>query len=374
MDKISWWRTSFGAEELAAVGEAITAEQISQGPITAQLEARIAEALGVPYVIVTTSGSVALLISLMALGIGRDDEVIVPNRTWIATAHAAVLLGAKVVLVDSLPGIPSLDVARVREKITPRTKAIMPVHLNGRAVDMDGVNNLAKEFGLVVVEDACQALFSRDAHGFLGTRSDAGCFSLGVSKLISTGQGGMVVTRDAATYEKLKLARNHGVVDNFTDTWNQLGFNFKFTDLLASIGLVQLSHSSERISQVQRLYARYVESLTEFPFLRIIPVDTAAGELPLYVEVLCDERKALMDFLQARDIQTRPSLPSLHSSSYLGSDGEFPNSRLFEEKGMYLPCGPTQPLENVDRVLAALREYQDCCNGDSRDQYSSALR
>lgn len=358
MEKISWWKTSFGEEELAAVRQAVNNEHISQGPVTAELESKIAEKIGVPYAIVTTSGSVALLLALMALGIGRDDEVIVPNRTWIATAHAAVLLGAKVVLIDSLPDIPSLDVARVREKITPRTKAIIPVHLNGRAVDMASVNNLAKEFGLVVVEDACQAFFSRNSAGFLGTQSDAGCFSLGVSKLISTGQGGMIVTKDQATYEKLKLIRNHGVVDNFTDTWNQLGFNFKFTDLLASIGLVQLSRATERIGHVRGVYAHYEKSLSELSFLRIIQVNDREGELPLYVEVLCDERKELMDFLNAQGIQTRPSLPSLHTSAYLNSKGDFPNSLVFAEKGMYLPCGPAQPLENVDKVLDTLRKYK----------------
>ena len=359
MEKISWWRTSFGADAVSAVSQALTAEQISQGPLTSELESQIARELGVPYAIVTTSGSVALLLALMALGIGRDDEVIVPNRTWIATAHAAVLLGAKVVLVDSLPGIPALDVARIREKITPRTKAILPVHLNGRAVDMEAVNKLAAEFGLFVVEDACQALFSRNSAGFLGTQSDAGCFSLGVSKLISTGQGGVVVTRDAAIYEKLKLARNHGVVDNFTDTWNQLGFNFKFTDLLASIGLAQLSHSAECIGHVKKVYARYQESMAEFPFLRMIPVQVESGELPLYVEVLCDERGALLEFLSARGIQTRPSLPSLHTSDYLDNEGDFPNSLLFAQQGMYLPCGPSQSLENVDLVLDALRQFKN---------------
>jgi perosamine synthetase len=357
MEQVSWWRTNFGAEEMASMTDAMVHEHISHGPITAAFEEEIAHALGVPYAIVTTSGSVALLLALMALGIGRDDEVIVPNRTWIATAHAACLLGAKVILVDSLPGIPAMDMAQVRAKITPRTKAIMPVHLNGRAVDMEAVGAIAREHGLLVVEDACQALFSKNAAGYLGTQSDAGCFSLGVSKLISTGQGGIVVTRSAETYAKLKLVRNHGVVDNFTDTWNQVGFNFKFTDLLAAVGRVQLGRAPQRIAQVTALYLRYAEALAGLPQFRLIPVDLQRGELPLYVEILCQRRQELIDFLSASGIQARHSLPSLHTSPYLENDGDFPRSGLFAREGLYLPCGPSQTFENVDRVIARLKEF-----------------
>lgn len=359
MEKISWWRTSFGDEELAGLAGALSNEHVSQGPVTDQFEKEFARALGVPYAVATTSGSVALLMALMALGIGRDDEVIVPNRTFIATAHAALLLGAKVVLVDVEPEAPNIDVARVRAAITSRTRAIMPVHLNGRASDMGEINRIAAEYGLRVVEDACQALFSKNSAGFLGTQSDAGCFSLGVTKLISSGQGGMIVTKNPETYERLKLVRNHGVPDTFAGTYSQVGFNFKFTDLLASIGLVQLGRASSRVERVKAVYQRYAAGLArlELPFLQLIPVDVPGGEVPLYVEALCPRREHLMDFLTSRGIQTRPFHPDLHLSPYLNNRGKFPNSKRFGKQGIFLPCGPDQPLENVDRVLDALDNY-----------------
>ena len=204
MPKVSWWRTSLGEEEIQKLRQSVSEEHISQGPVTEEFETRFAEALNVPYAVATTSGSVAILLALMALGIGRDDEVIMPDRTWIATAHAALFLGAKPVLVDVRPDVPTIDVAQIKSKITDRTKAIIPVHINGRGGDMEEIQTLAIEYGLLVVEDACQALFSKNSAGFLGTQSDAGCFSLGVGKLISTGQGGVVVTRSRDTYEKLK--------------------------------------------------------------------------------------------------------------------------------------------------------------------------
>ena len=347
---------------MSRLAQSVAHENISQGPVTQEFEAKLAASLDVPYAVATTSGSVALYMALSALGVGAGDEVIVPDRTWVATAHAVLLTGAKVVLVDVLPDVPALDPSQLREKVTTRTKAIMPVHLNGRAADMAAVQQVADEFGLCVVEDACQALYSKNSQGFLGTQSQAGCFSLGVSKLISTGQGGFVVTRDQEIYERLKLLRNHGVVDQFTDTWNQMGFNFKFTDLLASFGLVQLSKSESRIRRVHAVYDRYMDVLPEFQFLRPIPVNTAGGEVPLYMEVNCGQRDRLINYLTSQGVQTRPFPPSLHTSSYLNDPDadqaeDFPNSNQFDQQGMYLPCGPEQPLENIDRVMDALKTY-----------------
>jgi dTDP-4-amino-4,6-dideoxygalactose transaminase len=224
---------------------------------------------------------------------------------------------------------------------------------------MEEVQKVAKEYGLFVVEDACQAMFSRNYAGFLGTQSDAGCFSLGVTKLVSTGQGGVVVTRNRETYERLKLIRNHGVEDTFAGTYAQMGFNFKFTDMLASIGLVQLTRVQKRIAHLNAIYEKYTSGIVEFefPFLNSIPVKVSNGEVPLYAEVLCSERTQLMDFLASQDIQTRPLLPDLHLSPHLKNTGNFPHSKVFSEQGIYLPSGPGQPLENIDRVLKALHIY-----------------
>ncbi len=354
MHVISWWRTQFGEPETKRVADAIAREHISQGPVTAEFEARLAEALGVPHVVAASSGSAAMLMALLALDIRPGDEVIVPNRTWIATAHAAAMAGAKVVLVDVLPHLPILDVSQVRSKITARTKAIMPVHLGGRLVDMKALSAIAQEYGLRVIEDAAQALFSGNA----GVRSDAGCFSLSVAKLISTGQGGFVATKSKETAERLKLVRTHGVADVIHCTYTRLGFNFRLTDIQASIGLAQLDRAPGRMERMKALYSRYETGLAGLPFVKLIPVDMRAGELPLYVEVLCDDREKVMEHLRLRGIQSRPFYPDLNRAGYLGGDGEFPNARVFGERGLFLPCGPDQPPENVDRVLEALRAFQ----------------
>jgi len=356
--EISWWRTTFGDEVVRSVAGAINRECISLGPVTQEFENRLAKALGVDYCVATTSGSVAILMALMALGIKEGDEVIVPNRTWIATAHAPLILGAKVVLVDVLPDIPIMDVSQLKKKITSRTKAIIPVPLNGRAVNMDEVWKIAKKHGLYVVEDAAQALFSNNSGKYMGTQSDAGCFSLSTAKLLPTGQGGFVVTNNKKTFENLKRIRMHGVDDVINCTFYQMGFNYRFTDILASIGLVQLDRVPKRILHLKNVYSKYEDGIKDLPFLKLIPVDITKGEIPIYIEVLCKKRERLINFLASHHIQTRPFYPCLNTARHLGISGKFPNADVFGDQGLVLPCGPEQSFENIDRVIKVLRLFK----------------
>ena len=355
---ISWWRIEFGEDDIQKVAESIRNENVSMGLITAEFEARLAEALGVPYVVATTNGSIAILIALMALDIKEGDEVIVPNRTWIATAHAPMMLGAKVVLVDVHADRPIMDVSKIREKITSRTKAIIPVPLNGRAVEMQEVWKIAAEYGLHVVEDAAQGLFSKCAGAYIGTESDAGCFSMSIAKLIPTGQGGFVATKRKDIYEKLRSLRTHGVEDvNSGTPYLNMGFNFRITDLQTSLGLAQLGKVADRIEKLKALYLRYEAKLEGLDSVQLIPVDIARGEVPLYIEVLCQRREELRKHLITAGVQTRPFYPNIETAAHLDVAGDFPNSRVFDEQGLVLPSGPDQPSENVDRVVEALDSF-----------------
>ena len=202
MSNISWWWTDFGQDQIDKISESIRRGHISQGAVTAEFENRVTDILQVPHVVATTNGSTALLMALLAAGVGPGDEVIVPNRSWIATAHAPLLLGATVVLVDVEHGSTNMDTAQIQTKITGQTKAIMPVHLNGRSAEMGAINRIADEYGVTVIEDAAQAFCSKNIDGFLGTQSFAGCFSMALGKLISTGQGGFVVTKDKQMFSR----------------------------------------------------------------------------------------------------------------------------------------------------------------------------
>lgn len=356
--RISWWRTSFGRDEARKIAESIANEHISQGLVTEAFEKAVAEKLGIPYVVATTSGSMAIVISLLAAGVKPGDEVIVPNRTWIATAHAPLLLGAKPVLVDVEPGQPIIDVKQIENKITKKTKVILPVHLNGRSVDISKINKIAKKHNLLVIEDAAQSFCSKNKSVFLGTQSFAGCFSLAVAKIISTGQGGFVVTKNKKIYEELKLIRTHGITDFINVTYHRFGFNFRFTDIQASIGIVQLKQVEKRVENVIKIYKKYAESIKDLPFLKLIPVDLKSGEVPIYIEVLCPQRDKLVKYLDKHGVQTRPFYPDLNLSPYLKTPEKFPNSEVFGKQGLFLPCGPAQPLENVDRVIKVLKGFK----------------
>ena len=349
--------TDIGENEIATVSETMAAKLFSMGAVTAKMEAEISKQLDVPYVLCTTSGSMALMMGLMAAGVSPGDEVIVPTRTFIATAHAASLLGAGVVLVDSRSDSPNMDVAETAKKITPRTKAIMPVHLNGRVCDMAAVRALAEEHGLAVIEDACQGMFSRGPGGFQGTLGDCGCFSFGMVKLVSTGQGGAIVTSDRGLYKKLAAIRNHGVADVVSHTYLTTGHNFKFNDIQASIGLWQVRRGPEKASHVNAIYKRYSERLEGLSFIELVPVDVDNGEVALWTEVVSEERDDLMAFLAEEGIQTRKFIPCVHTAPHFASGEAFPNSERFNRTGFNLPSGPALPLEYVDRTIEALVEY-----------------
>lgn len=355
---VPYWRTTFSNGEVSAISDAISNEHVSQGPIVAEFERQLAAYLGMPYAVATTSGSMALLMSLMAANVRPGDEVIVPNRTWIATAHAPLLLGAKVVLVDVEPGRPIIDANLIERAITKRTKAIIPVHMCGRSADMRAINEVAHRNKLTVIEDAAQALGSKNIDGYLGTQSDMGCFSFSVAKIISTGQGGIITTSSQETYRRLIALRTQGVGDVINATWTIPGFNFRFTDVLAAIGNVQLGLLSTRIDRVKKIYKMYAEGLKESTSTKIIPVNLDRGEVPIYVEALCTDRLGLIDFLAARGIQCRPFYPDLDKAEYLLNSGSYPNSRPFGLNGVYLPAGPDQLPANIQLVIETILAFE----------------
>jgi perosamine synthetase len=356
--RIPYWKTGFDNGEIAAVAQAIAHGHISQGPEIDEFERQLAAYLGVPYVVTVTSGSAALAMSLWAAGVRPGDEVIVPNRTWIATAHAPLLLGASVRLVDVEAGRPIIDAELIEAAIAERTKAIIPVHICGRSADMRRINEIAARRQLTVIEDASQAFGSRNVDGYLGTQSDMGCFSLSVAKIIATGQGGFIATRNEETYRELVLMRTHGVGSVVNPEWRRPGFNFRFTGLLASIGLVQLGLMAERVHKIRQIYDLYAAGLAGVSSVSLIPVNVGAGEVPVYVEVLCERRDELIDFLAGKGIQCRPFPPDLNHAEYFGNTGRFPRSEVFGERGVNLPAGPDQSLDNIHEVINAIKQFR----------------
>jgi len=323
--------------------------------VCAELERRLAEQLDAPHVVAVANGSQAVLVALLACGVGPGDEVILPACTFIAGANAGALLGATVRLVDVRPDRPVIDVEQVRPVITDRTKVILAVHLNGRVCDVAALNDIAAPHGVNVVEDCAQAFCSRNDRGWLGTQADFGTFSMGLTKLITTGEGGFVVCRDGAADDRLRRLRNQGARKG-ESTFDRFGFNFKLTDMQAAVGLAQMDSLADRMAAVTRVYRLYEEALADLDWLRLIDVRVDDGELPLWAEVLCAERGRVAAMLLEAGIRTAPYPPCLAESPHLNAAGEFPNARAFCERGLVLPCGTHQPEENLRRVIGALHK------------------
>lgn len=364
MKKIPWWRTEFITGEAEAASAAIFAGRLSQGPIVAEFENLLRDYLGVKNVIATTSGSDALLLALWAAGIRPGDEVLIPNRTWIATAHSVLLLGAVPIIVDTDSDRPVISLADLERKVSEKTKAVISVHMNGRDAHIDDVLKFGSRYKIKVIEDAAQALGSRDKSGaFLGTRSLAGCFSLSISKVISSGQGGFISTNDNSFAEEIKLMRTHGV-ENIVEpkSWLKPGFNFRFTDVLASIGIEQFKKLESRLKRLREISNKYENELSRIKGLEMIKVDIKNGEVGPYIEFLCSNREKLAEYLGRFGIETRVFYPNLDRATYLTKGDGNPNSQKFGNSGLYLPSGPSILEEEIEHIIFKIKDFYGCAN------------
>ena len=248
-----------GEAEKQAVMEVLDSGMLAQGPRTAKFEERFAQVCGVKHAIATSSGTTALHIALLAHGVGAGDEVITTPFTFIASANSILFTGAQPVFVDIDPETFNLDPNLIEQAITPRTRAIMPVHLYGYVCDMDAIQAIAAKHNLAVVEDACQAVgaaYQGKKAGSFGT----GAFSLYATKNVMSGEGGMITTSDDALAEKCRMLRNHGMKRRYYH--DMLGFNFRMTDLCAAIGLVQMDRL-EDFTAKRRAHAAYLNAHIE---------------------------------------------------------------------------------------------------------------
>ncbi len=354
---IPWWNTELGESEIARATDALSKRCVSQGRLTAKFEEALAERLKVPHVICTSSGTTALTMAFLATGVGPGAEVIVPNRTWIATANAALLLGAVIRVVDSRPGSMLIDESLIEAAITPATKAIAPVSLNGASVDNAHINEIAERHGLTVVEDACQALFSAHGGTYQGTRSRFGCFSLGMTKLITTGAGGFIVCHDSGDADLLRSLRYQGNPGAGMETpWEHFSGGFKYTDIQAAIGLAQLERVEERQQHMRAIHQLYEEGLQDTPFLKLFPINADAGEVPNKALTFCSEPSAFRTEMEAAGVQTLEQAPNVADYPFIDANpDDYPRSRPYAVHNVVLPCGPDQPLENIEKAIEAVR-------------------
>lgn len=351
-----------GEEEKRAVMEYLdSGGWLTEFKKTREFEQMIANYVGSKYASVVNNGTVSLVIALMALGIRGGDEVIVPDYTMIASANAVILAGAKPVLVDIDRANLCLDLDLVEEAITPRTKAIMLVTINGRYPEMDKFVEFAHDHDLFLIEDAAQSLGSRCDGKHLGTFGDVGSFSFSAPKVITTGQGGALITDDKELYHGILKIKDFGRTQGGVDYHETMGYNFKFTDLQAVIGIEQMKKLDWRVERKKEMYELYrdlLEDVDEIEFIDTDLEDTSPWFIDILVREGKEERDKLASFLDKKGIGTRPFYPAIHTQPpYSGVKGDFRNSEYVSERGLWLPSASFLSDEDIERVCKEVKNY-----------------
>lgn len=373
-------RPDIGDAEIAAVGAAMRSGWVTTGPKAKEFEQAFTDYLGGQRLqsIAVNSATAGLHLALEALGIGPGDEVIAPTLTFTATVEVVRYLGADPVLVDVDPVTLNIDPAKIRAAITPRTKAIMPVHYAGLACRMDDILAIAREHGLKVVEDAAHALPTTWQGNLVGQlQSDVTVFSFYANKTITTGEGGMAVTRDPTLAERMRIMRLHGMsrdaFDRFTSktpAWYYEvvapGFKYNMTDVAAAMGVVQLARLPQFVERRQHLAARYNSQLAALPLT--LPASAPHGDTHawhLYVirlrEGTAITRDQVIQALSDRGIGTSVHYVPLHRHPYWRdryqlSPAMFPQAEAAYQAMISIPLFTAMTDADQDRVIRALHE------------------
>lgn len=337
----------------------------SEGPFVKKFESQFSARMGRKYGIAVANGSAALDVAVVALGVGPDDEVILPTFTIISCAAAIVRAGAIPVVVDCDPLTWNMDVNQIKDNITPKTKAIMVVHMYGLPVDMDPLLAIAEEYGLFIIEDAAEA------HGLnykgkpCGSFGDISTFSFYPNKLITTGEGGMVLTDDESLAERCRSLRNLCFQASQRFVHEELGWNFRMSNLQAAIGLAQLENLDNHISRKHLIGQRYTELLKDTPALQlpVAQTDYAENIYWVYGIVLEDDHqfdaKEAMKRLAEIGIGTRPFFWPMHKQPVFLKNGMFNNvfcpvAERIARRGFYIPSGLTLNDMEIERVANAV--------------------
>ena len=373
-DRLIFGAPVLGEEEIASVAECIRSSWIGLGARVERLEQEFALYKGAPYALAVSSGTAAIHLALASLGIGSGDEVIAPAMTWFSTIHAIVHAGAKPVLVDCRRDTFNIDPGQIESRITSRTKAILVVHMCGRSGEMEPILEIARKYGLRVIEDCAHAIESTYRGTAAGLMGDAGCFSFYPTKSVTTGDGGMVITRDPKLFQRLKVLSLQGMTagawSRFVDgscgyAVVEAGFKYNMTDLAASLGLPQLAKIEDHWRKREQVWLQYNEQLRKLPLL--LPPDNELGSRHAYhlytpllvLEELSVGRAEIIAALEAENIGVGIHYVPVHHQPYYKQhfgfvDSDFPNATFVGERTLSLPLSPAMSKEDVADVVTAL--------------------
>jgi perosamine synthetase len=312
----------------------------------------------VKHAVAVNSGGSALFLALWTLGIREGDEVILPTFTMIASAGAVTQCGATPIFVDSEPGTGNIDVALIETKITTRTRAIMPVHIYGHPCDMDPIRQLARDYGLFLVEDAAESHGALYKGAQAGTMGNAGCFSFYANKIITSGEGGMIITDDDKFAHRLRHTRAYDF-DEARHFWHKrLAWNFRMSSLEAAVGRAQLERLDELVAARIRNARYYSERLGDL--VELMPVKEYATAVSWMFGIMVRdlaERDGLMAYLAAQGVETRTFFLPMHQQPVYKSPESFPVAEDLGRRGLYLPSSSHLSDADKDTVIKHVRAY-----------------
>lgn len=335
----------------------------SRGKYISEFEQKFAAVVGVEHALTVSNGTVAIHAALEALKIGPGDEVIVPAFTYVASANAVRYTGATPVLVDSEPAYWQIDVADVARKITPRTKAIMPVHLYGHPCDMDALIALADKHGLMVVEDCAEALGTRWRNRHVGTFGNVATFSFFGNKTITTGEGGMVVTNDPALADLIKRLKGQGLAADREYFHDIIGYNYRMTNICAAIGCAQMERLPATLEKKRALAGWYAEDLAGLPVNIHGEAENAFSSYWMVSAIVDDanDRLPLREELKAAGVETRPLFVPVHTMPMYATGGDangsFRVAHDLSARGINLPSYPALQRDDVKVISGVVRKF-----------------
>ncbi len=359
-------KPQLGQREKELVIDCVESAWISSlGRHILEFERSLAGFCGAAFGVATSNGTTALHLVLEALGVGPGDEVLVPSLTFVATAAAVAYTGATPVFVDSDPQTYNMDPALIEAALTPNTKGIVPVHLYGHPADMAAINQIAEARGLWVVEDAAEAhgaeVMINGQWRKAGSLATAAVFSFYGNKIITTGEGGMVLASDEELTKNLRLLRDHGM-DPERPYWHPVvGYNYRMTNLQAAIGLAQMERVADILEHKATIGRQYDQGLGDIPGLILPPRAAWARPVCWLYSVLLEpefplNRNQLRVFLAERGIDSRPFFTPLHKLPPYAAGQEMPVAEDLAVRGISLPSGPAITPSEIGRVCEALAE------------------
>lgn len=325
---------------------------------TRELEQMLCEYTGAKHCWMMPNGTLSLTCALVAVGVGVGDEVIVPDYTMAATPNSVHLIGAKAVFVDIDRKNLCMDFERMKAAVTEKTKAVMLVTINGRYPDnIEDYVIFCKEHKLHLIEDAAQSLGSFCGGKHLGRYGEVGSFSFSAPKIITTGQGGALITDNDELAEQIRMIRDFGRTENGSDHYLMKGWNFKYTDLQAVIGIEQMKKLPERVARKKEMGRLYEKHLAGIPGVETICTNYESTS-PWFIDILCARRAELKAYLKEKGIGSREFYPPLHSEPVYGyHDLHFPVTEEISTKGLWLPSSSLIMDEQIEYICSVIRSF-----------------